>query len=109
MATDTAEEGLSDHVRGITVTTVACVAGILAALVSYEITGAAMDPDQAATATEALYALGAAIAVQLPLLHVIGVDVGEFGAKDYLYVVFMTFSLWFVSWGILLTAVGIGG
>jgi hypothetical protein len=33
----------------------------------------------------------------------VAVDVEEFGAKDYLYVAFMTFSLWFVSWTIILT------
>jgi hypothetical protein len=43
MATETAE-GLSGHVRGITVTTVACFAGILAALVSNAITGGATNP-----------------------------------------------------------------
>ena len=33
----------------------------------------------------------------------VAVDVQEFGAKDILYVAFMTFSLWFVSWTVLLT------
>jgi hypothetical protein len=49
-----------------------------------------------------------AIIVQFPvfrLLEAAGIqlDTDDFGAKDYLYVAFMTFSLWFVSWAILLT------
>jgi hypothetical protein len=103
MATDTVE-GLSGHVRGITVTTVACLAGILAALVSNAVTGGAMDPGQAATATEALYVLGGAVLVQFPILKALGVDLDAFSKKDVVYVIFMTFALWFVSWGILLTA-----
>jgi len=108
MATDTFE-GLSGHVRGITVTTVACFAGILAALASNEITGAAMDPGAAATDPQALYVLGAAIVLQFPLLKLLGVDLDGLSKKDVVYVIFMTFALWFVSWGILLTAAGIGG
>jgi uncharacterized membrane protein len=107
MATETAE-GLSGHVRGITVTTVACFAGILAALVSNAITGGATNPAQAATAMEGLYVLAGAIVVQLPVLKVLGVDLDSFSKKDVLYVIFMTFALWFVSWGIILTAAGIG-
>jgi hypothetical protein len=34
----------------------------------------------------------------------VAVDVEDFGAKDYLYVLFMTFALWFVGWTVLLTA-----
>ena len=32
-----------------------------------------------------------------------GIDTGDLSAKDYLYIVFMTFSLWYVTWAILLT------
>jgi hypothetical protein len=46
----------------------------------------------------------AAILVQFPVFYVIGLDVGEFSTKDKIYVGFMTFTMWFVSWGILLTA-----
>lgn len=38
------------------------------------------------------------------MLRVVGVDVNGFGAKDYLYVVFMTFALWFITFAILLTS-----
>jgi hypothetical protein len=105
MATDTASPRAS-HVRGVTVTTLASIAGAVAAVVSSVVTEGAATP---ATDTLGLYVLAAAILVQLPILQVLGktglvaVDVEEFSAKDYLYVAFMTFSLWFVCWTIVLT------
>ncbi len=47
--------------------------------------------------------LAVAIAAQFPILRVIGIDTDDLSTKDVLYIGFMTFSLWFVSWGILLT------
>ena len=41
--------------------------------------------------------------VQLPVLQALGIDVEDFSTKDHLYVLFMTFSMWFVTWTILLT------
>lgn len=100
MATDTAERRTA-HVRGITVTAIACLAGVAAALVSSAVAAGAGD-------TLGVYILASAVVVQFPihqLLEKAGIelDTDDFGAKDYLYVVFMTFSLWFVCWGILLT------
>ena len=109
MATETVE-GLSGHERGITVTTLACIAGIVAALGSFFITGVAggaVEPAAAATDSQALYLVLGAILVQFPILHVVGVKFGDMSAKDYLYVAFLTFALWFISFGIMLTAVGL--
>ncbi|WP_299265291.1 hypothetical protein [Halorientalis sp.] len=102
MATDTAERRAA-HVRGLKVTTLSSIAGIGAAVAS-SVATAELAPDAAATNNTALLIVLGAIFVQLPLLKLLGVDVDDFGAKDYLYVGFMTFSLWFVSWGVLLTA-----
>jgi Zn-dependent protease with chaperone function len=71
--------------------------GIVAAYVSEFVLAA--DP----TATVALFVLVGAILVQFPLLQVAGFDLEEFSTKDHLYVAFMTFSLWFVSWTLMLT------
>jgi hypothetical protein len=99
MATET-QSGLTGHVRGVTVTTLACLAGIAAAVAASAVvgtgSGAANDP-------RALAALAVAVAVQYPVLRVVGVDVADFGAKDHLYVAFMTFTLWFITFAILLT------
>ena len=51
-----------------------------------------------------LYVCVGAILVQFGVLPVLGVDVSDFSTKDYLYVTFKTFSLWFVTWAILLTS-----
>ena len=100
MATDTAERRAA-HVRGVTVTFLACISGVLAAVGATAVASGAADP-------LGVYVLAGAVLVQFPLhrgVEAAGVDldVDEFGVKDYLYVAFMTFALWFVCWAILLT------
>jgi uncharacterized membrane protein len=99
MATES-QGGLSDHLRGVTVTTLACLAGVVAALLSARVVGTGVAD---AASRQSLLIVGGLIAAQLPILRVIGIDVSEFGAKDYLYVAFMTVTLWFVTFGIILT------
>jgi P pilus assembly chaperone PapD len=99
MATET-QTGLSGHVRGVTVTTLACLAGVAASVAAVVVVGTS---PEAASDTRALAFLVAAVVGQYPLLKTIGVDVSDFGAKDHLYVAFMTFTLWFISFAILLT------
>jgi len=100
MATESAS-GFSDHMRGVTVTTIACLAGILAALASAVVVGTT---PQAAANMQAVLIMGMAIFAQFPILKLIGVDISEFGIKDNLYVSFMTFCLWFITYAILLTS-----
>ena len=100
MATET-KAGLSDHLRGVTVTTLACLAGTVAALVSGMVVGTSA---AAATDLRAVMVLVGFVFTQYPLLRLAGVDVEEFGAKDHLYVAFMTFALWFITFTIMLTA-----
>jgi uncharacterized membrane protein len=98
MATETGTgEEMSAHLRSITVTAVASFGGIAAGLVSAII----------ATGPGDIVGLGVWAAfslAELGVMRALGVDVEEFGAKDNLYVFFMTFSLWFITWGILLTS-----
>ncbi len=108
MSTETAadepgadESGLSDHIRGITVTTLACLAGITAALVSASIFGTTT---AAAANRQSVLVLFGFIAIQYPVLKLVGVDIDEFGIKDNLYITFMTFTLWFISYGVLLSS-----
>ncbi|WP_101295356.1 EMC6-like membrane protein [Halegenticoccus soli] len=100
MATQTAT-GLSDHMRGVTVTTLACLAGVAAGLVSGFLFGTTV---AAARDVQSVLVLGAFVLAQFPLLRLVGVDVEEFGPKDYIYVAFMTFTLWFITYAILLSA-----
>ncbi len=100
MATDTVERRIA-HVRGVTVTAIACLAGVVAAVVSMSVANGASD-------ILAVYVLAGAILIQVPLFRLLEMaglqlDVDDFGVKDYLYIGFMTFSLWFVCWAILLT------
>jgi|AntDeeMetageno50_2_1112565.scaffolds.fasta_scaffold06346_2 hypothetical protein len=95
MSTETVDER-AGHRRSLTVVSLTTLSGIAAALVSATLASAATD-------TIGLYPLAGAIVLQLPLLRLLGIDVEDFGVKDNLYVAFMTFSLWFVAWAILLT------
>jgi hypothetical protein len=96
MATETVE-GRASHLRSLTVMSLATLSGIVAALVSAVVAGGATDP-------QGLYPLAGAILLQIPALRLLGVDVEDFSVKDNIYVAFMTFAFWFVSWAILLTA-----
>jgi hypothetical protein len=105
MATEEAE-GFSDHFRSVTVTAIAALAGVIAALISSVITGEVSSLDaaqQAAKNQNAQLVVLGAILIQPLLLRVLGLLKDDFGLKDFLYIAFMTFSLWFVTWGVLLT------
>jgi hypothetical protein len=90
-------DGVSPYIRSITVTTVATMAGMLAGIVANLVAAA---PDD----ITGVLVLVAAVVVQYPIYRVVGIDTGDFGTKDQLYIGFMTFTLWFVTWGILMTA-----
>jgi hypothetical protein len=85
------------HRRSITVTAITSLAGVAAGVVSNEVAAGATD-------RLALVVLAAAVGLAFGAIRVAGVDVSGFSKKDAVYVVFMAFSLWFVTWSILLTA-----
>ncbi|MCU4926237.1 hypothetical protein OB905_09605 [Halobacteria archaeon AArc-dxtr1] len=101
-------ESISDrreHIRSIGVTALAALAGVGAALASAAVTGDAATVDDAASDQLALFIVVAAIVVQFPLIQLSGIyGEDEFGAKHYLFIAFITFSLWFLTWGIILTS-----
>ena len=96
MATETAEEGWDSHLRGLTVTTFASLLGLGAGVASKALASGPED-------RMGLYLMAAAVILQIPVYAAIGIDVDDFGAKEYLYIAFITFSMWFITWGILLT------
>ena len=103
MATETAEEseeadaeGWDSHLRGLTVSTFASLLGLAAGLGSSALASSPGD-------RIGLYLAAGAVLVQIPVYSAIGIDVEDFGVKEYLYIAFMTFSMWFITWGILLT------
>ena len=81
----------------MTVTTITALGGVAAGLLSAFLA-------ESATDQIGLAILLAALLANLGLMRVVGVDVANFGAKDHLYNAFMTFSLWYVTWGVLLTS-----
>jgi len=96
MATDTGER-FSPHLRGVTVTTTATLLGLFAGVAAGVIASGPQD-------TIGLAFLAGAIGVQFPLYRLVGIDVEDFSKKDYLYVMFMTVVLWFITWGLILTS-----
>ncbi|GAA0664805.1 hypothetical protein ACFQDG_11080 [Natronoarchaeum mannanilyticum] len=99
MSTETAD-GRESHLRSVTITTITALAGVGAAIASAYIAGD-VSAGEAAKNQQAQLVVLAAIVVQYPLFSVMGYD--DFGGvKDYLFVAFMTFSLWFITWGIIL-------
>jgi len=101
MATETADER-RQHLRAVTVTALAALFGVAAAFISAFLT-ADLSATAAAKDQTAQLVVAVAILVQIPLVQQSGFyDSEEFGAKLVLFIAFMTFSMWFVTWGILL-------
>jgi hypothetical protein len=96
-ATDAADgEGMSSYRRSITVTSIATILGLVGGVISARL--ATGPTDQVALGVW----LGTAL-VSFVVMRVFGVDITEFSAKDNLYVLFMSFALWFITFSILLT------
>jgi hypothetical protein len=87
----------ASHRRSLTVTTIATLGGVAAAFASEVVV---TDP----SSRTGLLVMFGVVAVELVLMRVFGVDVADFSTKDHVYVLFMTFALWFVTWGVLLSA-----
>ncbi|NUB89807.1 MULTISPECIES: EMC6-like membrane protein [Haloterrigena] len=100
-------ESISDrreHIRSISVTALAALLGVAAAFGSMALVGDVSSADAAANDTRTLMLVAGAILAQFVLYDFTSIyDDDEFGPKHYLFIVFMTFALWFVTWGILLT------
>ncbi|MFB6110747.1 MAG: hypothetical protein ABEJ60_07745 [Halodesulfurarchaeum sp.] len=94
MATET--DGLTGHTRAVAVTTVTALSGVAAGVGSAALASSATDQ-------LGLAVMIGALIVNLGVLRVIGIDVSEFGTKDHLFNAFMTFSLWYVTWGVFLS------
>lgn len=89
-----------ERLRAITITAGTTLTGIAAALVSAVLTAGA-SPAVAATDTSGMFVVPAAIALQYILYDGVFDDWG--GGRDLLFVVFMTFCLWFIAWGVILS------
>ena len=96
MATETLDRAAA-HRRSLKVTATASIVGVVAGLLTQVVAAGPAD------SVSIMVVIGAVLAV-LGISRLLGVDVDDFSTKDHLYVAFMTFTLWFVTWTILLTA-----
>lgn len=96
MATETADKR-GRHLRGVTVTGIASLAGIAAGLVTPVI-------DPSGTSVLGLAAVFAGIVFGMGVMYLFGIDVTNFSKKDHLFVTFMVFALWFITLTIILTS-----
>jgi hypothetical protein len=94
MATETLDPG-ARHRRSLKVTATAALAGVAAGVATSMVTTGPADQ-------LGLAVLGGAVLAELGVMRLLGVDVEEFSTKDHLFIVFMTFSLWFMTWTIML-------
>ncbi|HDR73158.1 MAG TPA: hypothetical protein ENN85_04520 [Methanoculleus sp.] len=93
------------HNERIIRTAIACMMGILAGIASFIFAGQ-VDP---ATGSQPNAIIGglillAGIVFQRHIFMIAKIDYTALGGKDWFYQAFMTFSLWFISWTLLLTS-----
>jgi len=100
----TREEKQAAHVQRITRTTVACIAGLVSGVLSFFLAGT---PDALGIqpgVSIGILLLAVAIAVQRYVFPFLGAGSPPLTTKDWFFQGFMTFSLWFISWTVLLSA-----
>jgi hypothetical protein len=100
--TDDTGEEFDPHLRSITVTTTATLLGIVAGVASMLFATAEGTPPQPDN-TLGFGILAGAVVLQFPLYQAVGIDIREFETKDQVYIFFMTFVTWFISWSVLMT------
>jgi hypothetical protein len=95
---------VKEHNERILRTVIACMMGILAGIASFFFSG---QVDVATGAQPNAFIGGlillAGIVFQRHVFMIVKIDYTTLGKKDWFYQAFMTFSLWFISWTLLLT------
>jgi hypothetical protein len=91
----TKEERIAFHLRGIKMSRVPAILGVLAGFLS--------SPYVLSTAHQSFSFLLLALAIyaQKYLFPLWGIESGKFDFKAWFYVSFMTFAYWYVSWAII--------
>jgi len=93
--TPTKEERIVGHLRGIKMTLVPAVFGVIAGFLS--------SPYLLSTPHQSLSFLILAVAIyaQKYVFPLWGVESNKFDTKAWFYIGFMTFAYWYVSWAII--------
>jgi len=96
-----AEERKKAYVDGIKKTVIPGVFGIIGGFISFYLAGEGVNGVQP-RAGFGLIVLVFFISVQKYIFPLVNIHTEEMGAKDWLYIGFMTLVFWFVSWTFLL-------
>ncbi|HJJ89495.1 MAG TPA: 4Fe-4S binding protein [Methanocorpusculum sp.] len=93
-----------EHSKRVIRTLIACVFGMVAGVVSYFTAGT----PNLETGTQAVPFIGllillVAIILQRTLFILIRIDLSSLNKKDWFYQAFMTFSMWYISWTVVLS------
>jgi len=96
----TEEEKKKGYIDGIKKTIVPGIFGIIGGILSFHLAGE----------TQVRAGFGFAVLVIMILLQkyafpLVNINVEELEAKDWIYIVFMTTTFWFVSWTLLLNPI----
>jgi hypothetical protein len=93
--TPTREERIASHLRGIKMTLIPAVFGVIAGFLS--------SPYVLSTPHQSFSFLILAVAIyaQKFVFPPWGIDSGKFDLKAWFYLGFMTFAYWYVSWAII--------
>jgi len=98
----TAAEKREAHMRGVKVTAFSCVLGVIAGFLSWVLTEGVLTGGAGLADRVSFALLAGAVILHQPFLPYLGKH--EMSKKDWAYVAFMTFDLWFITWTVLLTA-----
>lgn len=94
-----AEEKRDAHIRGVVVTAFSSIVGVIAGAISWFVTSESFSVE--ITDEQTLLIVFFLVLVQRPVMPYLGKE--EFGAKDWLYIGFMTVCFWYISWTIIMT------
>jgi hypothetical protein len=92
-------EKQAQHMDRLKRTGIACMMGILAGVLSFRV-----DPTVPTGTVLGIFILAACIVCQKYVFLALGMDYLGLTAKDWFYQGFMTLSLWFISWTLLLSS-----
>ncbi len=100
---ETPEDEIKQYTERVYRTAIACILGIIAGTICFLVIGDTSTPEGEARGIIGILVLLAFIVFQKYIFLIFKIDYTKLGAKDWFFQGFMTFSLWFISWTLLLT------
>lgn len=94
--TPTREERVANHIKSIKMSVMPAIMGFIAGALSSPYI---LPPEQA---NFSFLILALAIYAQKYISPLIGINSKEFGYKDWIYLGFLTFAYWYVTWTIII-------